>query len=111
SQEAREEEKVKISGLKRLWKVGLTTRVESSEAKESLGNQEDASKQGKMIDNIDQNEKITLVDETYKRMNEEDMFGVNDLDGDEVIMDSTAVTTAEDVEVTTAATTPQISKD
>nr|GEV24821.1 hypothetical protein [Tanacetum cinerariifolium] len=71
-------------------------------------------------------------------MNEEDMFGVNDLDGDEVIVDATAseevkhstkvaekkvstadlvntvgevVTTAEDIEVTTAATTPQISKD
>nr|GEW83395.1 hypothetical protein [Tanacetum cinerariifolium] len=36
-------------------------------------------------------------------MNEEDMFGVNDLDGDEVIMDVTTVTTA--------ATTLQISKD
>nr|GEV35188.1 ribonuclease H-like domain-containing protein [Tanacetum cinerariifolium] len=83
-------------------------------------------------------EEITLVDETQKRMNEEEMFGVNDLDGDEVIVDATTgeevehsikvaekevstadtvttagevVTTAEDVEVTTAATTPQISKD
>nr|GEV00051.1 hypothetical protein [Tanacetum cinerariifolium] len=77
-----------------------------------------------------------------RRMNEEDMFGVNDLDGDEVIMDTTVgeevgqstklsekellkmiydltyittasevVTIAEDVEVTTTATNPQISKD
>nr|GEW93658.1 hypothetical protein [Tanacetum cinerariifolium]GEW98892.1 hypothetical protein [Tanacetum cinerariifolium] len=118
--------------------VGSTTRVESSKDKESLGDQEDASKQGRMINNINQDAKITLVDETQGRMNEEEVFGVNDLDGDEVIVDATAgeevkqsikvakkevsivvpvttvsdvVTTIEDVEVTTAATTPQISKD
>nr|GFA88805.1 glutamic acid-rich protein-like [Tanacetum cinerariifolium] len=91
--------------------VGSTTRVESSKDKESLDDQEDASKQGRMIDNIDQNEEITLVDETQGRMNEEKIFGVNDLGGDEVIVDAIAVTTAEDVEVTTAATNPQISKD
>nr|GFB57721.1 hypothetical protein [Tanacetum cinerariifolium] len=60
-----------------------------------------------MIDNIDQDVKITLVDETQGRMNEEDMFGVNDLDGDEVIMD---VIAGENVDYY-AATTPQISKD
>nr|GEW54768.1 hypothetical protein [Tanacetum cinerariifolium] len=72
-----------ILGLKRLWKVALTTRVESSEDKESLGDQEDASKQRRMIDNIDQDVMITLVDETQGRMNEEEMFRVNDLDSDE----------------------------
>nr|GEU45357.1 putative ribonuclease H-like domain-containing protein [Tanacetum cinerariifolium] len=54
----------KTSGLKRLWKIGSTARVESSEDKESLGDQEDASKQRRMSDNIDQDEEITLVDET-----------------------------------------------
>ncbi|GJV35819.1 uncharacterized mitochondrial protein-like protein [Tanacetum coccineum] len=44
--------------LKRLYKVSLTARVESSDTKESLG--EDASKQGR-IDAIDANEEITLV--------------------------------------------------
>ncbi|GJY34145.1 hypothetical protein Tco_0418614 [Tanacetum coccineum] len=44
--------------LKRLFKVGLTARVESSDDEESLG--EDASKQG-MIDAIDADEEITLV--------------------------------------------------
>ncbi|GJT83847.1 ribonuclease H-like domain-containing protein [Tanacetum coccineum] len=44
--------------LKRLYKVSLTARVESSDTEESLG--EDASKQG-MIDAIDANEEITLV--------------------------------------------------
>nr|GEV07138.1 hypothetical protein [Tanacetum cinerariifolium] len=130
--------KSRTSGLKRLWKIGSTTRVKSSEDKDSLGDQEDASKQGRMTDNIDQDKQITLVDETQGRMNEEEMFRVNDLDGDEVIVDATGgeevekstkvvekevstadpVTTAgevviiaEDVKVTTAATTLQISKD
>nr|GEV26991.1 hypothetical protein [Tanacetum cinerariifolium] len=125
--------KSKTSGLKRLWKVGSIIRVESSEDKESLGNQEDASKQRRMIDNIDQDVEITLVDETQGRMNEEDMFRVNDLDVDEVIVDVTAgenveqstkdaekevstadpittagelVTTAEDDKVTIVDTTP-----
>nr|GFA96442.1 hypothetical protein [Tanacetum cinerariifolium] len=102
-------------GLKRLWKVGSTTRVESSKDKESLGDQEDASKQGRMINNIDQDVEITLVDETQRRMNEEDMFGVNDLDvmstADPVTTAGELVTIVEDVEVTTAATTLQISKD
>ncbi|GKB59924.1 putative reverse transcriptase domain-containing protein, partial [Tanacetum coccineum] len=44
--------------LKRLYKVGLTARVESSDNEESLG--EDESKQGR-IDAIDADEEITLV--------------------------------------------------
>nr|GEW52870.1 hypothetical protein [Tanacetum cinerariifolium] len=44
--------------LKRLYKVGLTIRVESSSDEESLV--EDASKQGKRIDAIDADEDITL---------------------------------------------------
>nr|GEU94618.1 hypothetical protein [Tanacetum cinerariifolium] len=50
--------------LKRLYKVGLSARVDSSEVKQSLG--EDASKQGRKIDDIDADEGITLVDETAK---------------------------------------------
>nr|GFA94736.1 hypothetical protein [Tanacetum cinerariifolium] len=49
--------KSRTLGLKRLWKVGSTTRVESSEDKESLSDQEDAFKQERMIDNIDQDAK------------------------------------------------------
>nr|GEU51442.1 uncharacterized mitochondrial protein AtMg00810-like [Tanacetum cinerariifolium] len=63
--------------LKRLYKVGLSTRVESSKD-EGLG-KEDAPNQGRIAD-IDSNEDIYLV-------NDEDMFGVNDLDDDEVIVD------------------------
>nr|GEY11439.1 hypothetical protein [Tanacetum cinerariifolium] len=65
-------------GLKKLYKVGLSERVESSKDK-GLG-KEDASKQG-MIADIDANEDIYLVN-VHK---DEDMNGVNDSDGDEVI--------------------------
>ncbi|GKB80552.1 hypothetical protein Tco_0947447, partial [Tanacetum coccineum] len=64
--------------LKRLYKVGLSTRVESSKD-EGLG-EEDASKQG-MIADINANKDIYLVNVHT----DEDMFGVNDLDGDEII--------------------------
>ncbi|GKE36060.1 hypothetical protein Tco_1455382 [Tanacetum coccineum] len=70
--------------LKRLYKVGLSTRVESSKD-EGLG-EEDASKQ-KMIADIDANKDIYCVN-VYT---DEDMFGVNDLDGDEEIADNVDV--------------------
>ncbi|GKC84182.1 hypothetical protein Tco_1139899, partial [Tanacetum coccineum] len=47
-------------------------------------------KKGRMIDNIDQDKEINLVDETQGRMNDQDMFGFNDLDGDEVVVDDSA---------------------
>ncbi|GJS98295.1 hypothetical protein Tco_0819465 [Tanacetum coccineum] len=49
--------------LRRLYKVSRSARVVSSED-EGLGDQEDASKQGKKIDEIDQDAEVTLVDET-----------------------------------------------
>ncbi|GJW28270.1 hypothetical protein Tco_0045145 [Tanacetum coccineum] len=71
----------KTHGLKRLYKVGLSARIKSSEDK-GLG-EEDASKQGR-IDDIDTNEDIYLVN-VHR---DEDMFGVNDLEGDEVIVET-----------------------
>ncbi|GJY79302.1 hypothetical protein Tco_0485103 [Tanacetum coccineum] len=71
----------KTHRLKRLYKVGLSARIESSED-EGLG-EEDASKQGR-IDDIDANEDIYLVN-VHR---DEDMFGVNDLEGDEVIVET-----------------------
>ncbi|GJY30879.1 putative ribonuclease H-like domain-containing protein [Tanacetum coccineum] len=62
--------------LKRLYKVGLTVRVESFDNEEILG--EDASKQGR-IDAIDAYEEITLV--SVQNMDEE-MFDVNVLNGE-----------------------------
>ncbi|GJT91769.1 hypothetical protein Tco_1080614 [Tanacetum coccineum] len=55
--------KSRTLGLKRLWKVGRTARIESSED-EGLGDQEDASKQGRKIADIDADEEVTLIDET-----------------------------------------------
>nr|GEX14836.1 hypothetical protein [Tanacetum cinerariifolium] len=106
-----EGKKKRTNRLKRLYKVGLNARVESSKEKED-----------------------------QEMMNDEDLFGVNDLDGDEVIVDVTTggnveqdaitaekevsaatdevvtttdevVTTAESVKGITAAITLQISKD
>ncbi|GJT15146.1 hypothetical protein Tco_0873852 [Tanacetum coccineum] len=62
-------------------RVGRSRRVESFE-EESLGDQEDASKQGR-IDDIDVDKDIYLVN-VHR---DEDMFGVNDLEGDEEKMD------------------------
>nr|GEX99267.1 hypothetical protein [Tanacetum cinerariifolium] len=52
--------KSRIYKLKRLYKVGLTARVESSDNDESLG--EDASKKERRINDIDADEEITLDD-------------------------------------------------
>ncbi|GJU55926.1 putative ribonuclease H-like domain-containing protein [Tanacetum coccineum] len=91
--------------LKRLYKVGLIARVESSED-EGLG-EEDTSKQGRIFD-IDADEDITLVND----QDDADMFGVNDLDGNEVIVDNvevvktaTTISVANTILVSAATTT------
>ncbi|GKB90294.1 hypothetical protein Tco_0962566 [Tanacetum coccineum] len=96
--------KLRTHGIKRLYRVGSSRRVESFEDK-GLG-EEDASKQGRIAD-IDANEDIYLVNV----QTDEDMFGVNDLDGDEVIFESVdVVNTTEEtrsvVEEVTAITIP-----
>ncbi|GJX69480.1 hypothetical protein Tco_0305207 [Tanacetum coccineum] len=68
--------------LKRLYKVGLTTRVESSGDEEDLG--EDASKQGRRINAINGDEDIILVNVQDDADNE--MFDVNVLNGEEVFV-------------------------
>ncbi|GJU10358.1 hypothetical protein Tco_1132754 [Tanacetum coccineum] len=69
--------------LKRLYKVGLTTRVESSRDEEDLG--EDASKQGKRINAIDADEDITLVNVQDDADNE--MFDVHALNDEEFLIE------------------------
>ncbi|GJV09279.1 putative ribonuclease H-like domain-containing protein [Tanacetum coccineum] len=99
--------------LKRLYKVGLSRRVESF-AEESLG-EEDAFKHGRIAD-IDAYEDIYLVnvhtDKDVFGINDQDdandqdnadMFGVNDLEGDEVVVESEAVAVTN-----TASTIPVI---
>ncbi|GJV97096.1 hypothetical protein Tco_1548673 [Tanacetum coccineum] len=73
--------------LKRLYKVGRSARIVSFD-EASLGDQGDASKQGRKITNIDADAQITLVDETQERYRDEDMFRVHDLDGDEVVVEN-----------------------
>ncbi|GJU44122.1 hypothetical protein Tco_1201388 [Tanacetum coccineum] len=76
--------KSRTHGLKRMYRVGSSRRVESSKD-EGLG-EEDACKQGRIAD-IDANKDIYLANVHI----DEDMFGVNDLDGDEVIVDNVDV--------------------
>nr|GEY06882.1 hypothetical protein [Tanacetum cinerariifolium] len=73
--------------LRRLKKVGSSKQVESSEEKDCLGAQEDASKQEKSIKDIDQDVEIALVDEAQRKMHDAGMFGVDDLEGNEVFVD------------------------
>ncbi|GKB50934.1 hypothetical protein Tco_0901687 [Tanacetum coccineum] len=68
--------------LKRLYKIGLTTRVESFADEEDLG--EDASKQGRRINAIDADEDITIVNVQDDADNE--MFDVDALNGEEVFV-------------------------
>ncbi|GJQ96927.1 hypothetical protein Tco_0008066 [Tanacetum coccineum] len=51
--------KSRPTGLKRLKKVGMSRRVESSEDQESLGDHEDASKQGRSIEDLDKDDEET----------------------------------------------------
>ncbi|GKA09933.1 hypothetical protein Tco_0689366 [Tanacetum coccineum] len=76
-----------LSGLKRLRKVGMSRRVESLEDKDSLGDHEDASKQGRSIEDIDKNADVSLVNNTQGRSDNEGMFDINDLYSDEVNVD------------------------
>ncbi|GKA23276.1 hypothetical protein Tco_0709238 [Tanacetum coccineum] len=85
--------------LKRLCKIGRSVRVVSSD-EARLGDQEDASKQGRKNDDIDADAEITLVDETQRRHDDDLMF-------DTVTTASEVVTTA-NVEVSTASLTAAI---
>ncbi|GJU55988.1 hypothetical protein Tco_1229702 [Tanacetum coccineum] len=77
--------KSRTSRLKRLRKVSSASRVESSNDV-SLGAQEDASKQGRKIFDLDADAEVTLIDETQERNDEETLFDVqDDLQGKEVV--------------------------
>ncbi|GKB74424.1 hypothetical protein Tco_0935836 [Tanacetum coccineum] len=64
--------KSRTSGLRRLRKVGSSSRVESSNDA-SLGAQEDASKQGRKIEDLDADAEVTLVNETQE-MNDDNLI-------------------------------------
>ncbi|GJX83349.1 hypothetical protein Tco_0332830 [Tanacetum coccineum] len=81
--------KSRTTGLKRLKKVGMSRRFESSEDHESLGDHEYASKQGRRIENIDADAEVTLVNETQERQDEDLMFDTGVLDDDEMFVEAT----------------------
>ncbi|GJZ40079.1 hypothetical protein Tco_0586642 [Tanacetum coccineum] len=83
--------KLRTTCLRRLKKVGMSRRVESFEDRESLGDHEDASKQGRSIEDIDADGEVTLVNETQERQDDDLMFDTGVLDDDEVFVDVTAV--------------------
>ncbi|GJT58081.1 hypothetical protein Tco_0993135 [Tanacetum coccineum] len=79
--------------------VGLSRRVESSDEK-GLSGEDDKSNKGRIAD-IDANKYIYLVNVHT----DADMFGVNDLDGDEVIIDNVEVVKTAEETVNAVATT------
>ncbi|GJU73323.1 hypothetical protein Tco_1264728 [Tanacetum coccineum] len=86
--------------LRRLFKVGRSAQVVSSEDK-GLGAQEDASKQGRKIVDLDADAEVTLVDEAQRRNDDNLMFDTGVLDEQEVEVEK-VVSIAE---VTTASST------
>ncbi|GJR52008.1 hypothetical protein Tco_1402529 [Tanacetum coccineum] len=86
-QKLERKKKSRTTGLKRLRKVGKSRRVESSKDKDSLGDHEDASKQGRNIEYIDKDADVSLVDDTQRRSDDAEMFDTNDLHGDEIAVD------------------------
>ncbi|GKA35280.1 hypothetical protein Tco_0721771 [Tanacetum coccineum] len=80
----------RTNNFKRLYKVDVTRRVESSDD-ESLGAQEDASKQGRSrIEAIDKDAEVTLV-KTQRRNDKNDdnlMFDTCVFDGDEIVVET-----------------------
>ncbi|GJY44352.1 hypothetical protein Tco_0432565 [Tanacetum coccineum] len=83
--------------------TSLKLRVKKLEKKGGLGDQEDASKQGRKIDNIDKDAKITLVDETQWRYGDDIMFNVSDLVGEEVFVVEQGVPDSKKDDVVSAA--------
>ncbi|GJU21032.1 hypothetical protein Tco_1154374 [Tanacetum coccineum] len=104
----KKKQKSRTHKLKILYKVGLSAKAISSNDKASLGDQEDASKQGRKILDIDVDKDITL-DSTHFDI-DPDTFRVHDLHGDEVFVETqepvvNAVTTTSTIPVSAATAT------
>ncbi|GKB77644.1 hypothetical protein Tco_0944539 [Tanacetum coccineum] len=70
------------AGLRRIKKIGAK-KSKSSIDIDSVGDHEDSSKQGRNIDD-------SVQDEAQEQLNEEEMFGVDDLHGEEVTIEDIA---------------------
>ncbi|GKA03360.1 hypothetical protein Tco_0676141 [Tanacetum coccineum] len=90
--------------LRRLYKIGRSARVVSSED-EGLGDQEDASKQGRKIDEIDQDAEVTLVDEPQGRYGDNLMFDIGFLDNEQDMAEKEVDMAEKDVSIADPVTT------
>ncbi|GJR41787.1 hypothetical protein Tco_1309890 [Tanacetum coccineum] len=95
---------LKTHRIRRLYKVGRSARVVSSED-EGLGDQEDASKQGRKIDEIDQDAEVTLVDKTQGRYDDNLMFDTGVLDNEQDITEKEVDMAEKDVSTADPVTT------
>ncbi|GJU18499.1 hypothetical protein Tco_1146465 [Tanacetum coccineum] len=75
--------KLRTLGLKRLRKIGSSSRVESSNDA-SLGAEEDASKQGRKIEDLDADVEVTLVNKTEETDDDNLMFDTGVLEEKEI---------------------------
>ncbi|GKB78750.1 putative ribonuclease H-like domain-containing protein [Tanacetum coccineum] len=82
--------------FKRLYKVGVTRRVEYSDD-ESLDAQEDAFNQGRSIEDIDKDAEVSLVDETQGRSDDAEMFDTDSLIGNKVFAENNIIEKDQDV--------------
>ncbi|GKD20786.1 hypothetical protein Tco_1222489 [Tanacetum coccineum] len=64
------------------WKVSMSQRVESSKDQESLGVPEDASKQGRSIEDFDADVDVSFVDEAQEKQNDDLIFDSEVLEDD-----------------------------
>ncbi|GJW37582.1 hypothetical protein Tco_0060502 [Tanacetum coccineum] len=90
--------------IRRLYKVGRSARVVSSED-EGLGDQEDASKQRRKINEIDQDAEVTLVDETQGRYSDNLMFDTGVLDNEQDMAEKEVDMAEKDVNTADPVTT------
>ncbi|GKF09281.1 hypothetical protein Tco_0043505, partial [Tanacetum coccineum] len=89
-------------GLKRLRKVSRSAQVVSSDD-EGLGAQEDASKQGRKIADLDADEEVTLIDEAQGRIDDNLMFDTRVFNEQEVEVEK--VVSTDEVTTVNATTT------
>ncbi|GKD24675.1 hypothetical protein Tco_1230889 [Tanacetum coccineum] len=90
--------------LRRLYKVGRSERVVSSKD-EGMGDQQDASKQRRKIDEIDQDAEVTLVDETQGRYVDNLMFDTGVLDNEQDMAEKEVDMAEKDVSTADPVTT------
>ncbi|GKA36133.1 hypothetical protein Tco_0722624 [Tanacetum coccineum] len=97
----------KPPGMKRLFKIGRSAQVVSSED-EGLGDQEDASKQGRKIYEINQDVEVTLVDETQGRYDDNLMFNTSVLDNEQDMAEKEVDIAKKDVSTADPVTTTNV---